>query len=91
MVTLLKIENFLIMAEKRSNKEKATHLEACTESTQRGPGCWSAKGYTDQAIQERLNIDGLEEVCTELDMSDNLITQRGASMIAKFVQSSKVN
>lgn len=79
------------MAEKRSSKEKSTHLQSSVDLAHRGPGCWSSKGYTDQQILECLSMDGLNDVCTELDMSDNFITQRGASMLGRFIQHGKVS
>lgn len=50
-----------------------------------------ARGITDQDLREIIENDVMKKGCTELDMSENLITQRGASILGQLLDVNKVS
>ena len=80
-----------MMARARADIGKAiSHTSPMLSPTNIVSVCLTARGYTDGMLQRNLDIEILSRNCTELDLSENLITQRGASILAKLISFNKV-
>jgi len=78
------------MAEVHGNDQKTT------SSLSKGPShrvvlSFSARGIIDRDLQDIIEEDVIKKGCTELDMSENLITQRGASILGNLLEVNKVS
>lgn len=67
-----------------------------TSSLSKGPShrvlsTFTARGIADRDLQDIIEEDVLKKGCTELDMSENLITQRGASILGNLLEITKVS
>lgn len=79
------------MSSTRVIKDRPLSAKLSVEISQRGPGCCSARGLSDQDLQIFLNTQDISSTCKSLDFSDNLLPQRAASLLAKFIQQGKVS
>lgn len=52
---------------------------------------FAARGILDRDIQGIIDSEILKRGCTELDMSENLITQRGASILGDLLGINRVS
>ena len=76
---------------KPSDSDTKYHPTFSRPHNPRVQASFAARGLVDRDIQQIVDDEIVRKGCTELDMSENLITQRGASILGNLLGFNKVN